>query len=101
MRRFAPAKLTRTARNPEKKIGFVKGEKSGFTKGEKSGFTKGEKSGFTKGEKSGFTKGETAGLVKGAAQEKREIAKNFKKAGIPMDLIAENTGLSVAEVEQL
>ena len=61
----------------------------------------GEKSGFTKGEKSGFTKGETAGLAKGAAQEKREIAKNFKKAGIPMDLIAENTGLSVAEVEQL
>ena len=61
----------------------------------------GEKSGFTKGEKSGFTKGETAGLAKGAAQEKREIAKNFKKAGIPMDLIAENTGLSVEEVEQL
>ena len=76
-----------------------------YEDGEKSGFTKGEQSGFTKGEKSGFTKGETAGLTKGrsegAAQEKREIAKNFKKAGIPMDLIAENTGLSVAEVEQL
>ena len=60
---------------------------------------------YEDGEKSGFTKGETAGLVKGrsegAAQEKREIAKNFKKAGIPMDVIAENTGLSVAEVEQL
>ncbi len=68
-----------------------------YEDGEKSG----EKIGFVKGEKSGFTKGETAGLVKGAAQEKREIAKNFKKAGIPMDLIAENTGLSVAEVEQL
>ena len=80
---------------------YEDGEKYGFTKGEQSGFTKGEKSGFTKGEKSGFTKGETAGLVKGAAQEKREIAKNFKKAGIPMDLIAENTGLSIAEVEQL
>ena len=76
---------------------YEDGEKSG----EKIGFVKGEKSGFTKGEKSGFTKGETAGLVKGAAQEKREIAKNFKKAGIPTDLIAENTGLSVAEVEQL
>ena len=72
-----------------------------YEDGEKYGFTKGEQSGFTKGEKSGFTKGETAGLVKGAAQEKREIAKNFKKAGIPMDLIAENTGLSVEEVEQL
>ena len=81
--------------------GEKSGEKIGFVKGEKSGFTKGEKSGFTKGEKSGFTKGETAGLAKGAAQEKREIAKNFKKAGIPMDVIAENTGLSVAEVEQL
>ena len=60
---------------------------------------------YEDGEKSGFTKGETAGLVKGrsegAAQEKREIAKNFKKAGIPMDVIAENTGLSVEEVEQL
>ena len=41
------------------------------------------------------------GRAEGAAQEKREIAKNFKKAGIPTDLIAENTGLSVAEVEQL
>ena len=81
--------------------GEKSGEKIGFVKGEKSGFTKGEQSGFTKGEKSGFTKGETAGLAKGAAQEKREIAKNFKKAGIPMDVIAENTGLSVAEVEQL
>ena len=72
-----------------------------YEDGEKSG----EKIGFVKGEKSGFTKGETAGLTKGrsegAAQEKREIAKNFKKAGIPMDLIAENTGLSVAELEQL
>ena len=37
---------------------------------------------YEDGEKSGFTKGETAGLVKGrsegAAQEKREIAKNFR-----------------------
>ena len=57
----------------------------------------GEKS----GESIGFAKGETAGLAKGAAREKREIAKNFKKAGIPMDVIAENTGLSVEEVEQL
>ena len=61
----------------------------------------GEKSGFTKGEKSGFTKGETAGLAKGAAQEKREIAKNFKQAGIPIEIIAENTGLSCEEIEKL
>ena len=41
------------------------------------------------------------GLEKGAAQEKREIAKNLKHAGIPIEVIAENTGLSAEEVEAL
>ena len=35
------------------------------------------------------------------AQEKREIAKNFKSAGIPIDVIAKNTGLTADEVEAL
>ena len=56
---------------------------------------------YEDGEKSGFTKGETAGLAKGAAQEKRAIAKNFKHAGIPVDVIAENTGLTAEEIENL
>ena len=34
-------------------------------------------------------------------QEKREIAKNFKKSGIPLDVIAQNTGLSPEEIEAL
>ena len=72
---------------------YEDGEKSG----EKIGFTKGEKS----GEKIGFVKGETAGLAKGAAQKQREIAKNFKHAGIPVDVIAENTGLTAEEIENL
>ena len=37
----------------------------------------------------------------GAAQEKREIAKNFKHAGIPIAVIAENTGLTAEEIEKL
>ena len=37
----------------------------------------------------------------GAALEKREIAKNFKQAGIPIEIIAENTGLSCEEIEKL
>ena len=45
----------------------------------------------------GYDEGEAAG----AAQEKREIAKNFKQAGIPIEVIAENTGLSAEEVEAL
>ena len=41
------------------------------------------------------------GRAEGAAQEKREIAKNFKHAGIPVDVIAENTGLTAEEIEHL
>ena len=53
----------------------------------------------------GRTEGEAIGLKKGrsegAAQEKREIAKNFKHAGIPIAVIAENTGLTAEEIEKL
>ena len=65
--------------------GIAEGEQSGFSKGQKSGL----KLGFSKGEKSG------------AAQKEREIAKNFKASGIPIDVIAKNTGLALKEVEEL
>ena len=45
----------------------------------------------------GFEKGRS----EGAALEKREIAKNLKQAGIPIEIIAENTGLSCEEIEKL
>ena len=45
----------------------------------------------------GYDEGEAAG----AAREKREIAKNFKQAGISIEVIAENTGLSCEEIEKL
>ena len=52
-----------------------------------------------------FAEGEAVGLERGrsegATQEKREIAKNFKQAGIPIEIIAENTGLSCEEIEKL
>ena len=57
------------------------------------------------GRKAGLVEGEAIGLEKGrsegAALEKREIAKNFKQAGIPIEIIAENTGLSCEEIEKL
>ena len=49
----------------------------------------------------GLSEGEAIGLKKGAAQEKREIAKNLKHAGIPIAVIAENTGLTAEEIEKL
>lgn len=44
---------------------------------------------------------EAIGFEKGAAQKQCEIAKNLKQAGIPVEVIAENTGLSAEEVEAL
>ena len=41
------------------------------------------------------------GHAEGVAQEKREIAKKFRQAGIPIEVIAENTGLSAEEIENL
>ena len=48
----------------------------------------------------GYDEGKAAGLEKGAAQKQREIAKNLKHAGIPVDVIAENTGLTAEEIEK-
>ena len=53
--------------------------------------------GYKEGRSEGLAEGETIG----AAQEKREIAKNLKKSGIPIDVIAKNTGLTAEEVEKL
>ena len=61
------------------------------------GYEEGERAGFSKGERAGFTKGERAG----AEQKQCEIAKNFKESGIPIDVIAKNTGLSEKEIAEL
>ena len=62
---------------------------------------KGIEQGRAEGEAVGLEKGRSEGLVEGAAQKQREIAKNLKHAGIPVDVIAENTGLTAEEIENL
>ena len=60
-----------------------------------------ERKGIEQGRSEGLAEGEAIGLEKGAAQKQREIAKNLKHAGIPVDVIAENTGLTAEEIENL
>ena len=57
--------------------------------------------GRAEGHAAGLSEGKAIGLEKGAAQKQREIAKNFKHAGIPVDVIAENTGLTAEEIAAL
>ena len=45
--------------------------------------------------------GTQRGMVEGAAQKQREIAKNLKQSGIPIEVIVKNTGLTTEEVEKL
>ena len=52
-------------------------------------------------ERKGIEQGRSEGLAEGAAQEKRAIAKNLKHAGIPIEVIAENTGLTAEEIALL
>ena len=40
-------------------------------------------------------------VKEGEAKKQHEIAKNLKLDGIPMDVIAKNTGLTLEEVEKL
>ena len=68
---------------------------------ERIGIEQGRAEGHAAGLSEGRSEGEAIGLKKGAAQEKRAIAKNFKHAGIPVDVIAENTGLTAEEITAL
>ena len=80
-----------------KELGFKQGEEIGFKQGEEIGFKQGEEIGFKQGEEIGRAKGEEIGR----ADKQREIAKNFKNAGIPIDVIAKNTGLTLEIIEAL
>ena len=37
----------------------------------------------------------------GAKQERIEIARKLKQSGIPVEIIAKNTGLTIEEIEEL
>ena len=52
---------------------------------------------YEDGEKAGREEGRS----EGAAQKEREIAKNLKNSGIPINVIAKNTGLTLEEIEAL
>ena len=76
-------------------------ERIGIEQGRAEGHAAGLSEGHAAGLSEGRSEGEAIGLKKGAAQKQCEIAKNFKHAGIPVDVIAENTGLTAEEIAAL
>lgn len=74
---------------------------------EESAFTPAQLQGYEKFwdaisvERTLYSSGERKGWEKGREEEKKSLVKGFKAAGIPSDVIARVTGLSLEEIEQL
>ena len=49
----------------------------------------------------GMERGMEKGLEKGRREQAIQIARNFKSDGIPHEVIAKNTGLSIEQIEKL
>ena len=64
---------------------------------EQRGLKRGREEGLAKGRAEGLAKGREEGLAKGRA----ETARNMKAKGLPVDLIAECSGLSPEEISKL
>ena len=75
--------------------GFAKGEKQGMEKGEKKGLKKGRKAGIEEGRKEGREEGEAIGRK----EEKRQMARKLKALNVPIEIIAQATGLSAENIE--
>ena len=53
------------------------------------------------GRAEGRAEGIKEGKEQGRKEAQQDIARNFKQSGIPIDVIAQNTGLSIEEINSL
>ncbi len=81
------------------------GFKKGFSQGLAEGLAEGRAEGRAEGHAAGMAEGHAAGMAEGHAagveENKRENARRMKADGLPPELIAKYTGLSVADVSAL
>lgn len=57
--------------------------------------------GMLEARESGWQEGEKAGREKGKREEKENTAKNMLAMGLPIEIITQATGLSIAQIESL
>lgn len=57
--------------------------------------------GFTQGLEEGFVRGEEAGFVRGQEAGVRAVAQQMKASGMPLETIAQITGLNLSDLESL
>lgn len=81
--------------------GYAEGLQIGMEKGIAEGMEKGIAEGLEKGMAEGLEKGMAEGLERGMAEGIILTARNLKQAGISKEIIAQTTGLSTEEIDQL
>lgn len=79
----------------------VRVEKTLVSDALKKGFNQGIAEGIEKGIAEGIEKGIAEGIEKGRNEEKIELARKFKSSGVPINIIAMNTGLSEEDIFSL
>ncbi|MBP5706489.1 MAG: Rpn family recombination-promoting nuclease/putative transposase [Spirochaetales bacterium] len=80
---------------------FERDRISSLTYAREKGLKKGLKKGLEKGRKQGMKKGLKRGIAEGSHSAKLETARNFLRMGFPAEKVAEGTGLSVEEIQNL
>ena len=77
--------------------GLVEGRAKGLVEGRAEGLAEG----LAEGRAEGRAEGLTEGVEKGRAEERLANAGNLKRLSVPVETIAQATGLSVEEIERL
>lgn len=81
--------------------GWRRGLREGREAGKEEGIKEGREEGRKEGIEEGMKEGMKEGKAKGEAEMQRKIACNLKKAGLPLDIIVQNTGLTAKEIDEL
>jgi predicted transposase/invertase (TIGR01784 family) len=81
--------------------GLTKGRAEGLAEGLEKGRIEGLEKGRTEGLEKGRTEGLEKGRTEGVEKERVNIAANLLKINMPKDQIAEITGLTLAEIDNL
>lgn len=81
----------------EKFWDIISVEKTLYGSSWRRGIAEGRAAGLAEGRE----EGRAEGRAEGEAEMKRQIAANLKKAGLPIEVIAQNTGLTKEEIQKL
>ena len=93
--------ILHTAKEEAERIGLEKGLVEGLEKGLAEGLEKGLAEGREKGLAEGREKGLAEGRAEGRVEAQLEVARKMLAAGMPVEQIAELTGLAVETLYEL